>query len=208
MIASGELLDPTRAVGLVAYVAATVCCGIAWVRDKVQRGDWQVAALLTLIESALLLDMVFNLRWKVHQFLMDFAMQKHEYQVRRFPQLIALIILAGLFLLGLLRIRRLSRGKSGPSLAASGVLLSLIVWCTEVVSLHQVDHVLYHRFGAIMAVSLLWALACLMTSMGVLSISRHAEPQAGSDIKRNSGPSSRWGVPGAVDQSDGHSDQP
>jgi hypothetical protein len=180
MITIGEWLNPTRVVGLIAYGTAAVCCCIAWVRAKTQRRDWQVAALLTLIESALLLDMAFNGRWRLHQFLMDTAQRAHEYQVRRLPQVIVLVILAGFLLWGLLRIRRLSRGKSGSSLAASGVLLSIVLWCTEVVSLHQVDHFMYHRIGKIMAVSLLWTLACLMTSIGILFVTNLAEPHAGS----------------------------
>jgi hypothetical protein len=179
MITIGEWLNPTRAVGLVTYGTAAVCCGIAWVRAKTQGRDWQVAALLTLVESALLLDMVFNGRWRLHQFLVDIAQRAHEYQLRRLPQLIVLILLAGLLLVGLLRIRRLSRGKSGSSLAVSGVLLSIVVWCTEVVSLHQVDHVLYHRFGKIMAVCLLWILACLMTSIGILLFRVTPKPRLG-----------------------------
>jgi hypothetical protein len=176
MITIGEWLNPTRAVGLAAYGTAVTCCGIAWVREKNQRQDWRLAALLTLIESTLLLDIVFNWRWMLHQWLMDTAQRAHEYQVRRIPQLIVLMSLAGFLLLGLLRVGRLFRGRGGPSLAASGVLLSLVLWCTEVVSLHQVDHVLYYRLGKIMAVSLLWTLACLMTSIGILSVSHHAEP--------------------------------
>jgi len=73
-----------------------------------------------------------------------------------------------LLVVGLLAIRRLSGGRPGASLAVSGALLSLILWCIEVVSLHQVDHILYHSLGGLMAVSLLWILASLMTSIGIL----------------------------------------
>src|SRR5271163_2702181 len=105
MTTIGEWLNPTRAVGIVAYGTAVTCCGIAWVREKNQRQDWRLAALLTLIESTLLLDIVFNWRWMLHHWLMDIAQGAHEYQVRRIPQLIALIILAGLLFLGLLAVR-------------------------------------------------------------------------------------------------------
>jgi hypothetical protein len=172
MIAIG--LNTTRAVGLVAYGTAVTCCGIAWVRARNRRQDRQLAGLLMIIEITLLMDIAFNWRWALHQFLMDVAQRVHEYQVRRVPQLIALMILAGLLLLGLLAVRRISRCRRGTSLAVYGALLSLILWCTEVVSLHQLDHLLYYRLGKIMVVSLLWILACLMTSIGILSVSRHA----------------------------------
>jgi hypothetical protein len=176
MITIGEWLNPTRAIGLLSYGTAATCCGIAWVREKNQRQDWRFAALLMLIESTLLLDIVFNWRWVLHQWLMDTAQRAHEYQVRRIPQLIVLMSLAGFLLLGLLRVGRLFRGRAGFSLGVSGVLLSLVLWCTEVVSLHQVDHVLYYRIGKIMTVSLLWILACLMTSIGMLSVKGRADP--------------------------------
>jgi hypothetical protein len=167
MITSGEWLNPTRAVGLLAYGTATTCCGIAWMRAKIRRQDGHLALLLMLIESVLLMDIAFNWRWMLHQLLVDFAQSKHEYGLRKEPQFIAVVILAALLLLGLLAVRRFFRGR-GTALALSGVVLSLALWCTEVVSLHEVDHVFYHRLGPIMAVSLLWIVACLMTSRGIL----------------------------------------
>jgi len=40
-------------------------------------------------------------------------------------------------------------------------------------SLHSVDHVLYSLFGRLMVVGLLWILACVMTSIGILVDSQH-----------------------------------
>jgi hypothetical protein len=179
MITSGEWLTPTRAVGLLAYGTAVTCCVIAWIRTKTRHGAAQLAATFTLIESALLLDMVFNLRWKLHQFLMDFAMQKHEYAVRRPPQVIVVTLLGLLLLFGLLAARRLFRNRAADRLAVSGVLLSVILWCVEVVSLHAVDHILYHTIGKWMLVSALWIVACLMTSIGMLMVPRHTQPNTG-----------------------------
>ena len=168
MITSGEWLNPTRAVGLLAYGTATICCGVAWMRAKIQGQDWRLAALLTLIESVLLLDIAFNWRWMLHAFVGDIARRRHEYELRKEPQFIALVILAAFLLLGLLAALRLFRGKVGARLALSGILLSVFVWCVEVVSLHAVDHILYHLIGKWMVVSALWILACLMTSIGML----------------------------------------
>ena len=179
MITSGEWLNPTQAIGLLAYGTAVTCCAIAWIRTKARHGASQLAAAFTLIESALLLDMVFNLRWRLHSFFMDFAMQKHEYALRRLPQVIVLTLLGGLLLFSLLAARRLFRDRVGARLAVSGILLSVVLWCVEVVSLHAVDHILYHIIGKWMVVSALWIVACLMTSIGMLMVSRHAKPNAG-----------------------------
>jgi hypothetical protein len=173
MITSAEWLNSTRAVGLLAYGTASTCCFVAWMRARSRREDGHLALLLMLIESTLLLDMAFNWRWMLHQLLMDLAQHAHEYAVRRTPQVIVLIVLV--VLIGLRAVRRLSRGR-GIALALSGAVLSLALWCTEVISLHQVDHVMYHRLGPIMTVSLLWMVACLMTSTGILMASREAMP--------------------------------
>ena len=73
MIASEDWLTPTRATGIVAYGVAMACCGVAWARTRRLRTISQLAALLTAIEGALVLDMVFNWRWMIHQELMDLA---------------------------------------------------------------------------------------------------------------------------------------
>jgi hypothetical protein len=174
MIASEEWLTPTRAIGIVAYSVAMTCCCIAWARTRHLRNVSSLAALLTGIEAALLLDMVFNVRWWLHQQLMDLAQHRQEYDMRRAPQLIAIVILAVLLLVGLVSALRILRARPGAGLAISGVLLSLTLWCTEVVSLHAVDHIFYHLVGPWMLVSLAWVLAGLMTSVGVLLDARQA----------------------------------
>src|ERR1700677_184865 len=101
MIASDEWLTPTRATGIAAYLVATTCCCIAWARTRHLLNISRLAAFLAAIEAALLLDMVFNLRWWIHQQLMDLAQQRQEYEMRRSPQLIAIVILAVLLMVGL-----------------------------------------------------------------------------------------------------------
>ncbi len=167
MITSQEWLSPTRLTGLVAYGTSVMCCCVAWISAKTRR-TLPLAAVLMLIESALLLDMAFNWRWKLHQTLMDFAIRKNEYAQRGLPQLIVVIILGSLLLSGWFIAWRSYRGRGMKLLAVSGTLLSLVLWCIDVVSLHAVDHVLYYSVGGVMAVSILWILACSMTSIGIL----------------------------------------
>jgi hypothetical protein len=174
MIASEEWLTPTRATGIAAYGVAMTCCGIAWARTRRLRTVSQLAALLTAIEGALVLDMVFNWRWMLHQKLMELAQRWHEYDIRSSPQRIAIAILALLLVVGLVTTLRIVRGRTGAVLAVSGVLLSLVLWCTEVVSLHALDQVLYHLLGPWMVVSLVWVFAGLMTSVGILTDARPA----------------------------------
>ena len=174
MIASEEWLTPTRATGIAAYGVAMICCGIAWARTRRLRTVARLAALLTAIEGALVLDMIFNWRWILHQELMDLAQRWQEYEIRRSPQRIAIVVLAMLLLVGWISALRILRGRTGALLAVTGVLLSLVLWCIEVVSLHAVDHVLYHLLGPWMVVSLVWVFAALLTSVGILIDARQA----------------------------------
>jgi len=174
MIASEEWLTPTRASGIAAYGIAVTCCGIAWARTRGARTVSRIAAWLTAIEGILLLDMIFNWRWILHQLFLDFAQRWHEYQLRRLPQVIVVAMLIGILLVGLSSALRLFWERIGMLLAVSGALLSLVTWCIEVVSLHQVDAVLYHPIGRLMAVSIVWIAACTMTSVGILIESRPA----------------------------------
>jgi hypothetical protein len=168
MIASEDWLTPTRATGIAAYGVAMTCCGIAWAKSRSLRPVSQLAALLAVIEGVLVLDMIFNWRWILHQLLMDLAQRWNEYDLRRSPQRIAIVVLTVLLVLGVIAAVRVLRGRTGALLAVSGVLLSLVLWCVEVVSLHAVDHLLYHQLGPWMAVSLVWVIAGLATSVGIL----------------------------------------
>jgi hypothetical protein len=175
MIANGEWLTPTRASGMAAYGVAVTSCGIVWARARSARKIRKIAAWLTAIESVLLLDMIVDGRWVLHQFFVNIAQNQHEYDLRGSPQLIVVTILVGILLVSLFFSLRLLRARIGALLAVSGVLLSFITWCIEVVSLHQIDALLYHQVWRFMVVSFIWIAGCLMTSAGILFESRRAD---------------------------------
>ena len=168
MIASGDWMNPTRACGLAAYGAATLCCGIAWVRSRSFPKTSSPAGWLTLLEAALLLDMAFNGRWLLHQFFVDVAQHHNEYAARRAPQVVVDTLLVALLFFAAFRALRRFRKSPAALLAVLGGMLSIFTWCAEVVSLHQVDSILYHPVGPWMAVCFLWVSACLVTSVSIL----------------------------------------
>jgi hypothetical protein len=170
--------NPTRATGVASYGIALACCIFAWSRAKGDAARSRLAALLAVCEGCLLIDMVFNVRWILHQLFMDEATRLAVYASRRGPQAVALVVLVGIFLFGLRVVSQRLRGRGGALLAVSGALLSVALWCTEVVSLHQVDHILYHSIGSLMTVSFFWVVACTMTSVGVLVESKTARKDA------------------------------
>jgi len=176
MIPSEEWLSPTRATGIAAYAAAAACSAIAWARARRVQAVSRLAASLTAIESLLLIDMILNVRWILHDIFATAAQRRHEYDLRHLPQLLFVAVLVGILLVGLISTARLYRARIGAVLAVSGALLSLIIWCVEVVSLHQVDAILYYPVGNLMAVSLIWVLASLLTSVGILIDAHQAHP--------------------------------
>jgi hypothetical protein len=51
--------------------------------------------------------------------------------------------------------------------AVAGAWLSLACWFVEVISLHEVDIVLYYRVCGFMVIALIWLLLGAMTAIGI-----------------------------------------
>jgi hypothetical protein len=176
MISSGDWLTPTRTVGLGAYGLALTCSAIAWTRSHAAHRASGLAAWLTALECLLLIDMAVNGRWVLHDLLGGAAQRRHEYDLRSLPQSIFIAVLIAILLVGLLIALRLYRRRIGALLAISGSLTSVVSWCIEVVSLHAVDAILYHPIGRWKTVCIVWLLASLLTSIGILIDSRTQTP--------------------------------
>jgi hypothetical protein len=166
-------LTPTRISGLAAYGIALICSAIAWRRTPSSLSASTLAAQLTLMEALLLIDITIDGRWRLHQLLEDAAQRRHEYDLRRLPQSIVIAALIALLVVAWLYTLRTYRARLGALLAVSGILLSLLSWCVEIVSLHAVDAILYHPLGSIMVISLVWILGCSMTAIGILIDASH-----------------------------------
>lgn len=161
-------LNPTQLIGLSTYSFAFVCCVIAWIGGRGLPPLRRIAALLALLEAALLLDMVFSGRWLLHDWLEREANARGLYAMRAGLQSAALCFLGVCTAVGIAWTLWPLRGEPGASLAACGGILSLGTWCVEVVSLHAVDRVLYRTFDGVMHVTLIWIACALMTGAGVL----------------------------------------
>jgi hypothetical protein len=179
MITLADWLPPTRFIGLSAYLFATICCAIAWARGRGTPRLGRLAAVLLVPEAGFFLDMVFSIRWQLHDLLQGEAVRENVYDQRIGPQVAAL----GLFgvtaaaVMGL-AFQRL-RGRTAATVAACGAILSLSCWCAEVISLHAVDAVFYSTVDGVMPVSLCWVACCLMTGLGILWDARAARSDTG-----------------------------
>jgi hypothetical protein len=171
MISPFEGLSMTRVVGLAAYASAVAACAWRWWRDRQNspqpgRQPGGVFGVLAAVQLVLLLDIAFNLRWKLHEFFMQEAIGHGLYGMRRSPQLLALwaLVSASALCCGLIvwRFRR----RRGAAIAVAGTLLSVALRCAEVLSYHGLDAVLYSSIGKMMVVSILWIGLTLLTCLG------------------------------------------
>jgi hypothetical protein len=161
-------LNPTQFIGLSTCSFAFVCCVIAWIGGRGFPALRRFAAMLAVLEAALLLDMAFSGRWLLHDWLESEAHARDLYDLRAGLQSAALCFLGGCIAAGIAWTLWRLRGEPGASLAACGGILSLGTWCVEVVSLHAVDRVLYRTFDGVMCVTLIWIVGALMTGAGIL----------------------------------------
>ena len=174
MVVDHEWLSPTRTAGLAAYTASLLACAWRWAKCRESDALGWLYAVLAGVQLCLLLDMAFNWRWKLHGLGVGVATEMGVYDLRRAPQLVALLALGLVLALLSALIFYLFRDRIGTALALTGTMLSMGLWCLECVSFHAVDGVLYRLVGVVMTVSLAWIFLALVTCLGVwLDFSRH-----------------------------------
>ena len=88
MVSLISVASGTRGIGLLGYTASTAACAWAW-RRTAQKRAWLTLAFLQLF---LLLDLIFNWRWKLHDRVVGLAMADSVYDERRWPQKIVLAL--------------------------------------------------------------------------------------------------------------------
>ena len=151
-------------VGLVAYSFALLAGLRAMLRSRLHSffTAFSAAALF------LIADLITNLRWHLHDWMVSEAMRRGIYDRRFVPQAVSLFILSLLALLFLTRLRRQLSGHLGAQLAAAGMVAALALWLVELISLHQVDAILYRQIGPLMTIAYIWIAAGAMMATGAL----------------------------------------
>jgi hypothetical protein len=160
--------NPTRFVGLIAYLLSATCCNIAWAASRWKSRKVHLVAVLALLETGFFLDMVFSVRWQLHDLMEGQAIRENLYVQRAGPQLAALGLLGAVAAAGMVLAFQRLRGRTGATIAAFGAILSSACWCTEVISLHDTDRVLHYTVDGVMLVSLCWLAFSVMTGLGIL----------------------------------------
>jgi hypothetical protein len=168
MTSPARWLNATQVIGLTAYLSATVVCGMAWARSHGAVRGQRLAGVLAVLEAALSLDLVLNGRWRLHDLLEGEATARSIYEQRTVPQLMTLSLVAAAAAIGMgMAIARL-RGRVGAAVAVCGAILSLSLWCAEVISLHTIDAVFHDKIDGVMLVGWGWVICAMMTGLGIL----------------------------------------
>lgn len=161
------IYTPTSVAGLLSFGIATLSSGIALFRLRnVPAVAWPVAWIAAL-ESLLLLDMAMDARWALHGNVMQFALHRGFYAQRHGIQIAGLTILFAILVFGAAMMTRRLRDRLGALVAAWSALLALTMWCVELVSLHEIDAVLYHQVDGFMVIAFVWMILGATTAISI-----------------------------------------
>jgi hypothetical protein len=159
---------------LVALAACIAACFVARSRSRQVPPGWPVLVSLTVLQFALLVDMLFSLRWLLHNELASEFMAHHLYERRVGPQHLALVLVAAAALIGIWFLVKSLRGRRGAQLASCGMILWIATWFTEVISLHAMDVFLHKSVAHVNLRDVLWIVSTILISYGVLLDVRRA----------------------------------
>ena len=163
---------------LIAFAACIVACIVARSRRREFPPDWPVLVPLTVLQLALLVDMLFSLRWLLHNKLASEFMVHHFYERRVGPQHIALLLVAAAASIGIWLLLKSLRGRRGAQLASCGMILWISTWFAEVISLHSMDVFLHNSLDHVTVRDAVWIVSSIMISCGVLLDVRRAPTTA------------------------------
>jgi len=161
-------------IGLVCCVIALAACTAACVLTRHRRDDWPVLVSLTVLQSALAVDMLFSVRWLLHNELTSEFRAHRYYDGRVGPQHLALLLVAAGAFTAIGLLLRSLRGRRGAQLASCGMILWISTWLAQVISLHSMDVFLHRSLAHVTVRDVVWIVSSMMISCGVLLDARRA----------------------------------
>ena len=166
-------LPPSKhAIGVLCCLIAVAACIVACVLARSRRQEfpprWPVLVSLTVLQLALLVDMLFNLRRLLHNKLAGEFRVHHFYDRRVGPQHLALFLVAAAASTGIWLLLKSLRGRRGAQLATCGAVLWISTWFAEVISLHSMDVFLHNSLAHVTVRDAVWIVSSIMISCGVL----------------------------------------
>ena len=156
------------AVAMVVYAAVACLCAAAWhkARRRGRRADAWWWGLLAAGQVFLATDAVLGIRLTLAEIGREYFVRRHWYG-ERWP--VQYVLSAAAFMaviLGAIVLHRVRKLPAGIPLAASGMLLSLLVFSIAAISMHRLENLLTWPFEPLALGTSLRAIACGLTALG------------------------------------------
>lgn len=159
-------INPTQAMGLFAFFLTAALAALA-ARTHRGRNRW-VWAVLAMTYALFLLEVSIGMRHAMHDIVNARLLRAGYYADRLALQgALALVLVASLVgAAASMRQAPLSNWLAGARArtAAVGTLGVALLFALELISLHQIDAVLYANAGPVAVIGWLWAAAAAITS--------------------------------------------
>jgi hypothetical protein len=159
----------TREIGFSSYAVTALVC--LWFSFRTRRAAWlvqaRIAGLAAVAEFFLALDIVFEWRLFLHDFLAGTFVKYNLYSHRHTFQLVFLVAVSCILFLSLSIAFHSFRDRKGALLAVCALFVSFTLWFIEVISLHETDSALYHLVNGVMVIAFLWVITCALTLLGI-----------------------------------------
>jgi hypothetical protein len=154
--------NPTQLLGTFAFAGATAACLFSMRRPSVR--DGRVWTFLALINCLFLIEMLFGLRYRLHDFATSVLIADGKYGGRGALQAVLIFsLMAVAFGLAIFVALRLRSSTAGERIAASIGIAVLALFAVEAISLHALDALFYRPLAAVLLIGWIWAAACAGT---------------------------------------------
>lgn len=147
-------MNPTQVAGILAFAgAALVCFRVRW---------W----LIGTINATLALECLFGIRHRIHDLAVK-AMgplyaDRADFQIGLIGFSLTLFAGSAILLLG-------RKQRSAPRLVTAATLLAIALFSIEIISLHDIDAMLYRHVGGVMVIGWMWLALGLSTVIGAMT---------------------------------------
>lgn len=163
-------IDWTKWVGITAFSVTAFTHFLVsiskYVNTRLLRQYWFGMSALYSIFS---IDIVFNMRHTLLRKYVVLLISEGKYNDRRPAQLAALILIIGIIIW--LAIRNFnSKLDMKTKFAILLSIFSVFLFSSEIISLHQLDAIIYKSAGPILLIGWLWVFCTLVATVIALSI--------------------------------------
>lgn len=150
-------MDATQWAGLGAFGMAAVAC------SQLRRPTGPV---LTAVNASLAAECMLGLRHHLHD--RAIALMGVYYPERELLQVTVILVVGVAALIVFKRVRQIWR-SAVPAVPLATTGAALFLFAVEMISLHDVDRILYHPAGPILAIGWAWIGIGISTAFGSIS---------------------------------------